>query len=464
MNLAEEIFRRAAPEAPAIFHGGRVVSYAELDALSADRARSIRQSADAAAIRIPRVGLEGHDSVDYTASALGILRAGGCFIPVATGLAAPEKENLLQSTRAHWVLHAADGSCPEAVHPFSDPPWQDAFESLNPAFVRFSSGTTGDAKGIVLSHETLLERVVAANAGMRIGPDDRVLWVLPMAHHFAASIMVYLFHGAAVILPEAPLAAGILDAGTKHRATVLYAAPFHLDLLARSGTGSLDSLRLAVSTTAPLRVETAERFSKRFGIAPCQALGIIEIGLPCINHDDRTGHPESVGLPQPGFEIEIRDEDGTPLARGKEGLLHIRGPGMLDAYLSPWKLRREILDVRGFFKTGDFAVMDEKGRLRILGRAAAVISTGGIKFFPEEVERILCGHPAVAAARVSGEPHALFGAVPKAEIQMCAGASAPTVAELREWCAQFLSHHKIPVRFEFVNGIPLTAGGKIRRV
>jgi long-chain acyl-CoA synthetase len=155
---------------------------------------------------------------------------------------------------------------------------------LNPAFIRFSSGTTGTSKGIVISHESLLARVTAANRGLRIGPEDRVVWILPMAHHFAVSIMLYLLHGATTIIENSHLAEDVLNAGTKHGGTVLYGAPFHHALLATEGSGrAWPTLRLAVSTAATLPLATAQAFDQRYGVALSQGLGIIEVGLPLLN-------------------------------------------------------------------------------------------------------------------------------------------------------------------------------------
>ena len=127
------------------------------------------------------------------------------------------------------------------------------------------------------------------------------------------------------------------------------------------------------------------------------------------------------GRPQPAFEAELRGEPPT---------LHLRGPGFLDAYLSPWKPRAEILDEKGWFATGDIASIDTEGRVVLIGRSKAVIGVGGMKFFPEEVEAVLNSHPAVERSRVLGRPHPDFGMVPVAEVVAKADAVPPKPAEL----------------------------------
>lgn len=455
MNIAEEIFKKANPSAPAVLHRDQITTYGDLERLSALVAEKLRPSI--ANNTAARVGLSCPDSADYIAMALGILRAGGCFVPLAPELAEPERQKLTDEVALDAVLRCDKNGevqiVPIPTRP-TEPPWLKELEKLAPAFIRFSSGTTGDSKGIVLSHRTLLERITAANAGLAISPEDRILWVLPMSHHFAVSIMLYLWHGAAVVLPESHLAGDILAAAIRHQATVFYAAPFHFESLSGSGTDKWPGLRLAVSTTAGLSTETARRFAEIHGVFPAQALGIIECGLPCLNLPSPENLPQSVGCPQPAFEAELR---------GAPAKLHLRGPGFLDAYLSPWKPRAEILDAEGWFATGDIASIDAEGRVVLLGRAAAVIGVGGMKFFPEEVEEVLNSHPAVQRSRVFGRSHPNFGMVPVAELLLKTDEIPPKTAELFTLCRRQLSRHKIPAEIRFVDDIPLTPSGKIKR-
>lgn len=455
MNIAEEIFKKANPAAPAVLHGDEITTYGYLERRSAFLAKKLGPfltNKPAA-----RLGLSCQDSADYIAMALGILRAGGCFVPIAPELTEPERQKLTEEVALDLMLRRDENGEVhfEPIPPRpAEPPWLGELQKLDPAFIRFSSGTTGDSKGIVLSHRTLLERITAANAGLAISPIDRVLWVLPMSHHFAVSIMLYLWHGAAVVLPESNLSSDILAAAIRHQATVFYAAPFHFESLSGRGADKWQGLRLAVSTTTGLSTETARRFAEVHGVFPAQALGIIECGLPCLNLPSPENLPQSVGRPQPAFEAELF---------GEPAKLHLRGTGFLDAYLSPWKPRTEILDADGWFATGDIASIDPEGRVVLLGRAAAVIGVGGMKFFPEEVEEVLNSHPAVERSRVFGRPHPDFGMVTVAELLLIADAIPPKNSELFSLCRRQLSRHKIPAEIRFVDEIPLTPSGKIKR-
>jgi long-chain acyl-CoA synthetase len=453
MNIAEEIFKKADPAAVAIFHAGQETTYAELDKKSAAIAGQLRPLFES--LPCPRVGLQCPDGADYIAHALGILRAGGCFVPIATELSGPERERLIEEVHLDVIVkqtQACGVLLESPAHASPPPDWIKPLTEIRPAFIRFTSGTTGSAKGITLSHKTLLDRITAANDRLGITPADRILWVLPMSHHFAVSIMLYLWHGAGIVLPHSNLPGDLLEASKRCGATVLYAAPFHYEMLCGAASGEGIHWRLAVSTTAPLSTSTAERFSKKFGIYPSQALGIIEVGLPCLNFPTPARRPASIGRPQASFQAKLQDSQ-----------LLLRGPGCLDAYLSPWQPRSEILDDEGWFATGDIAEIDDEGFITLLGRTSTAISIGGMKFFPDEVEAVLNTHPAVQLSRVMARSHPDFGMVPVAEVVLVSGAPAPPRLELLKLCRRELSAHKVPIEIRFVDDIPQTPSGKIKR-
>ena len=425
---------------------------------------------------VPRVGLACGNGVDYIAIALGILKAGGCLVPVADELTEAERAEVIGRTGLSGLIlgkaelwrrdeaQSFEKSTGAAWVPLGGG-WLEherAFSDLDPAFIRFSSGTTGRSKGVVLSHTKLRERIVAANAALEIGPGDRVLWMLPMAHHFAVSIVLYLYHGACTIIGNSHLAAEILETAKATRATVIYGAPFHHSLLAADPGGyAWPDLRLAVSTAAPLTAAVARGFRERFGKSLVQGLGIIEIGLPLLNTGGASDSPTAVGRPLPAFDVELRDEEGVSVAVGKVGELWIKGPGMFDAYLSPWQPVEEIC-IDGWFATGDLAEIDAAGRIYLKGRKKSVLNVSGMKVFPEEVEQVLERHPAVRRCRVAGLQHPVLGTVPVAEVILHDGKTA-AARELITWCRGALSIYKAPVRVKFVDDLPMTASGKIRR-
>ena len=373
-------------------------------------------------------------------------------MPLASELAAPERERVIRETGVGAIVdaHGEIRELPVSPDPGFD---EEKLASLNPAFIRFSSGTTGTSKGVVISHETLLARVTAANRGLRIGPEDRIVWILPMAHHFAVSIMLYLLHGATTVIVNSHLGEDILSAGIQHGGTVLYGAPFHHALLAAEPSGRpWPTLRLAVSVAATLPLPTAQAFDARYGVPLSQGLGVIEVGLPLLNLLSAREKPGSVGRPLPDFQAEVRAGDE----------LYLRGPGIFDAYLRPWRLRDEVL-ADGWFRTGDLARIDADGDIFLLGRSHSVINVGGLKCFPEEIEAVLNELPGVAVSRVKGREHPRFGAVPVAEIEARDPAQPPTAGEMATHCRRALASYKVPVSFQIVERIQRTASGKIQR-
>ncbi len=446
MNIVDDIFAEADRRAVALICGDEEITYGQLIARADAAARVI---ATTAAVR---VGLDCPNGIAHVVLALAIVRAGKCLVPLANELAAPERERIIRETGVGAIVDAA-GTVREVAPPASPDFDEKALAALNPAFIRFSSGTTGTSKGVVLSHESLDERITAANRGLGIGPDDRVVWILPMAHHFAVSIMLYLRQGAATIIVNSHLAEDVLAAGGRHGGTVLYGAPFHHALLAAEGSGlPWPTLRLAVSVAARLPLKTARAFEARYGLPLSQALGIIEVGLPLLNLRAASGNPSSVGRPLPDYHVEVRTG----------GELFVRGPGMFDAYLRPWRRRADVLD-DGWFRTGDLASVDADGDVTLLGRSHSVINVGGLKCFPEEIEAVLAEVPGVAAARVFGKENARFGAVPAAEIEPRDPAQPPTASLLASSCRKALASYKVPVSFRFVERVQRTASGKIQR-
>lgn len=455
MNIVSSIFERHADDAVAIIHERGSLTYRELHERVKRIAASLRLDPLWPRSGIPRVALSFPSGPDYIALALSILEAGGCFLPVPDELTPRERDQLLSVTAAD-LLMTGESQIVALKHESVPVFPVEELHALNPAFIRFSSGTTGKAKGIVLSHESLLDRITAANQVLQIHQGDRVLWMLPMAHHFAVSIVLYLYFGATTVLVPSGSRDGLLKPARDHRVTVIYGSPYHFAMLsAEKDAERLPDLRLAVSTAFALPECTARLFLEKFGLPLRQGLGIIEAGLPMLNIDAAKSKPTSIGKPTPSFAAMLDEETGELL---------LDGPGMLDAYLSPWQTRDSILRDGDWLPTGDIAERDADGCYFLRGRTRTIINVGGLKCFPEEVEEILRQHPSVAAARVVGRPHPGLGAAPVAEIVLSDSIAQPSPQELRKHCQQQLAAYKVPVVFQFVPSLPLTSSGKISRV
>jgi len=471
-TVLDAIRRHAAerPDAPAWIadrgdEARAVGSYGEL----MERAEAFARALDAAGL-VPgeRWGLLAPQGEGFVEHALAILAARGCLVPIPEDTAGPPLDAFAERARLHGLVRLGrDGALDVARRPTPrrlDGSGDADFSALHPAYLRFTSGTTHRRKGVILGHARILERLAAANRGLGIGPDDRILWLLPMAHHFVVSVLLYLRFGATILLPKGSLARDVLAFAGRERATVFYASPYHYNLMAKdAGAVPLPDVRLAISTAEGLRPEIAERFRARFGLPLRQALGIIEVGLPVIDLEDPL--PGALGRPLPDYDVWLRGEDGTPVSGSspeRTGEICIRGPGLFDAYLEPWTPAARLLEPDGF-RTGDQGWLDAGGRLHLAGRRANRINMAGMKFFSEEVEAVLDALPGVRRSRVSARAHPHLGEIPVAELELEEGAVPPDRKALMAECREQLASYKVPRQFEIVESLPLTATGKLER-
>ena len=461
MNLIELLDGSAhsGPGRTAFIDGSNRVSYADLMQIVSGMAAELRGQNLAPG---SRVGLHYPNSVQYVALTFALWRVGAVVVPIPMESTPEEIATLSHSMQLAAVLarQSQPGSVALGAETFftpHDPASLADNHGLNIAFIRFTSGTTSARKGVVLCHESIRDRIQTANQALRIGPDDTILWGLPMAHHFLITIVLYLSRGATIVLTRHTLSRPMLEAINDTRATVLYAAPFHFALLARDTSElAMPSVRLAVSTTCALPQDVAVDFAARFGLPLVQGLGVIELGLVSLNTDDPRGRWNSVGRPLADFRVRIvaPDKDGC-------GEVAVSGPGMLDAYADPWLSREQVLR-DGWFYTGDIGRLDADGFLFLISRKTAVINLAGRKVFPEEIESVINRHPAVVESRVFGRIHSHLGEVVEAELVL--KQPDADLNSVRAFCREHLAAFKIPSRLHVVSALPRTpTTGKILR-
>lgn len=340
---------------------------------------------------------------------------------------------------------------------------QGNMNDLNPAFIRFTSGTTGQSKGVILSHETIYDRIHMANNVLKIEKTDSILWVLPMSHHFTVSIVSYLSFGASIILckPFPPLS--FWNSVQQFHATVIYGTPIHYEMLTcdvniHAQSKKDHQLRLAVSTTTLLPAKTAQIFFQQYNIGISQAYGLIEVGLPCVNNEYPTIKMNSVGRINPNFMLRLEDIEIDE----KHQLIWIKGKGMLDAYYFPWQTRDQILS-DGWFCTGDLGYCDSDQFLYLTGRIKEVLNVAGYKCYPDEIENVLIEHPKVKEAHVFPHSHHRLGDVPWALVVLDSNLSSNAELDLKKYCSLFLASEKIPQRILFVDELPKNQDIKIIR-
>ncbi|MFP4027665.1 MAG: class I adenylate-forming enzyme family protein [Candidatus Brocadiia bacterium] len=425
-----------------------------------------------------RVAFRCEDGIEYIAWSLALLESGAAIVPVSTDLTQTETNETLERIDVHGFLSQAEnpGSSPEGEvltgHGFEeDFLWQareprgtapEECEELNAAFIRFSSGTTGASKGVVLTHQSIIDRTDAANEALGISPEDIILWVLSMSHHFVVSILLFLRKGATIVIGHRDFPTSLLDAATEGDITFIYASPVHYEILAETDAVSAEDLgnvRIAISTAMKLPPAIARSFAEKFGFELAEAYGIIEVGLPFINLNPGRTSRGSVGRMLDAYKLKIDNKDDSGV-----GEVFVRGQGMFDAYFSPWCPREEALE-DGWFRTGDLGKLDEEDNLQIVGRSKTVIVCAGMKVFPVEVEAVLNAHPAVEESLVYGADHPTYGQIPEARI-VPADPEADTAEltdQLRKFCYDRLTAYKVPKAFIFVEDLPRTPSGKLVR-
>ena len=430
-------------------------------------------------------------SLAWVATLWGIWRAGGVAVPLALQHPPPELAYTLDdagavavvaspelASRVEPLARERDLPClttdDALAGPAAEPP--AALEPDDPALIVYTSGTTGRPKGAVLTHDNLEAQVQSLAEAWAWSGDDRILEFLPLHHvHGIVNIVLSALSAGAVceILPcfDAEdvwrrLAAGrttlFMAVPTIYRRliTAWEAAP---DARRRELSAAARRLRLMVSGSAALPVETLERWREITGHTLLERYGMTEIGMALGNPLEGERRPGSVGRPFPGVRARLVDERGRPVEDGVSGEIEIRGANVFSEYLGrPEATRDAFRD--GWFRTGDMAVREADGYFRILGRSSVdILKTGGEKVSALEIEATLRQNDAVDDCAVVGVPHPDWGEEVAAAIVLTADASSDAfdVDDLRAWARERLAAYKVPRRFLAVAELPRNALGKV---
>lgn len=470
---------RKWPAETALAGAARGLSYGELAAA----AGALADELGAAGVRPgDKLGLMFPNGPELAAAFFAAARLEAIVVPVSPALKAPEvaelaREMALDGFCCDAVFHSSvpgRGECrcvsiagaPALFHTADlgpTPPEERArLRAAGAAMIRFSSGTTSAAKGIVVSHATLFERMEAQSADLPLIPGETILWLQPLTMAFAGNLYVFLSRGARLVIAGAVDMAQLAALLGRYPVTQIYAPPISYRMMLNDEalfSGGLDGVKHLISTSAPLPDPTAEAFRRRFGREVLQYYGLGECARASANWSEDPQKRGSIGKPAGGYEFRL---EGAPDAPGAAvGELLLSGPGLLDAYYKPWRPRAEILE-DGWFRTGDVARRDADGYYWIVGRTKDVINVGGVKVFPYQMEEILAGHPAVEEALVYGAPEPRFGEVPRAKVKLRPGAACGE-KDLLQYANAGLSVFKWLRGVEFVDEIPRTVTGKPRR-
>jgi long-chain acyl-CoA synthetase len=338
-----------------------------------------------------------------------------------------------------------------------------------PAFILYTSGTTGRAKGVLLTVHGMLWIAAACWAPITgLSERDTMLSPLPLFHSYALnlSVLSVLATGASVHIMEkfsTGEAVRLLKTG---EFTYFPGVPtmFHYLLQATRGDSDvkISNLRLCVSAGAIMPATLNREFEQRFGIPLLDGYGITETStMVTMNWPTGTRVPGSCGFPVPGLAVRIVDASGRDVAPGREGELIVRGPNVMPGYHNkPEETRNALRD--GWYCTGDLARSDENGFLTITGRLKELIIRGGQNIAPAEIEEVVNTFAAVLDCAVVGVPHQHLGEVPALFVVPRPGSAIETDALLAH-CRAHLSAYKVPQVVRLIAEIPRTGSGKIIR-
>ncbi|MCW2684553.1 MAG: Fatty-acyl-CoA synthase [Blastococcus sp.] len=426
---------------------------------------------------------------------LGVALAGMTLVPVNPRSRPAELEHALRLSGAVRLYAAVDaGGNPAADHAAEAAPrlpalqgvrrcgddWRASIERAEPgvlpvvdpqtlAQVQFTSGTTGRAKGVRITHSGMV--ATGRAFADRLAPAAGRVWMNPMPlFHTAGNVLGVVgalwARAEHVVLPFAP--APVLRAMADRRATLLSAAPTLLDLLAAHpdlpGTdlSALQVLFTGGMTVTPAFVDRVEsvfgaRLSITFGMT--ETCGAVLMTAP--TDPDRVRR-ETVGAPLAGTDVRIAGPDGSAVPPSVPGELWVRGARITRGYLDDPTATAEAIDADGWLHTGDLAEMADDGACRVVGRIKDMIKTGGENVSPVEVEELLVRHPDVDRAAVVGVPDERWGELVVAFV-VPAGDRDPDPEALAEFCRNGLSPFKVPRLWRVVDDLPMTASAKVQR-
>ena len=332
----------------------------------------------------------------------------------------------------------------------------------------FTSGTTGNPKGVIHSHNTTLSTCRTLNTDMRVTEDDVFLVYLPLGLNWGYLTLVQaIMAGARVVLLDQFSAAAALDLIRRERVTYIPTAPAsiiamlnHPDL----GQFDLSSLRVVITGGASCPIETIREFRARMHGHLIELYGMLETGFHTYTRlaDDPEAVTGTVGTVSSGLGIRIIDDAGRDVPPRAEGEIAALGPSVHLGYHKNPTANAELFTADGWFRTGDLGQFDAAGNVKIVGRLKEMINRGGKKFFPREIEEILYTHPKILHAAIVGVPDPRLGernclcVIPRAGQQL---ALDEVVAYLKDDVATF----KLPETIEIFDELPFTPTGKIQR-
>ena len=451
-----------AGDRPVFVEGGIArLRYSELDSAVAGWAAALRRRGLSPGDRIL---VQAEKSVEGALLYLASLRAGLIHVPLNTAYTEAELAYFVEDAEPGLVVGDA-----ELARLAAEVRQGDSFDTVprardDLAAILYTSGTTGRSKGAMLSHGNLASNALVLKDYWRWREGDVLIHALPIYHVHGLFVALHgaLLNGSTMLWHRVFEAGAVI--ADLERATILMGVPtFYVRLAAdsRLTRDCVANMRLFVSGSAPLLESTFAQFESRTGHRILERYGMTEAGMICSNPYDGERLPGTVGFPLPGISVRIADEQGEEVARGAPGVIETRGPNLFKGYWRKPEKTAEEMRPGGWFVTGDVAVMDETGRVSIVGRAKDLIIAGGLNIYPREIELAIDAVPGVGESAVIGVPHPDLGEAVVAVVTR----SDPALEEaaLLAAIAPRLARFKQPRRVIFADALPRNAMGKVQK-
>ncbi|KZE42969.1 acyl-CoA synthetase [Microbacterium sp. T32] len=476
-----------------IFGDDRRLSYADL-ATAVERAAAV--FADHGVGRGDRVAYLGENSPEFLVTLFGAAHLGAVFVPVNTRLAAPEIAHVLADSGARVLVHdasfadrvaAAVSTAPVAHVIGTGASGRDGEPGLarlldravtapppddvgldDPAALVYTSGTTGRAKGAVLTHGNLTWVSMNTIIDYDLVSSDVSLMISPLFHvaSLGMGALPALLKGATVVLENGFEAGRALDLIERHGVTVVSGVPTTYQLMAdhpewsRTDVSSLRTLTCGGSAVPP---RIREAYEAR-GLSFTQGYGMTETspGATSLSAAMTRAKAGSVGLPHFFTDVRVVGVDGMPAPARAVGEIQVRGPNVFAGYHGLPDATTAAFAADGWFRSGDLGYLDEDGYLYIADRLKDLIISGGENIYPAEVEGLILGIPGITGVAVIGIPDEKWGEVPIALVTVADGVSVDTESVRAELTGQ-IARYKIPKTVTVVDDLPRTASGKVRK-
>jgi long-chain acyl-CoA synthetase len=450
------------------------------DDLALDNAGFLERVRQAAAVLAARgvgagdvVAIVLPNRVELVVALFATWRLGAAATTVNPALTRPEMQYQVHDAGAKVIVGSGlelDGDILDvealtgAAADDAPPPADVKGEDL--ALLIYTSGTTGKPKGVMLDHTNLLSMSEGAREWLQITEADHSLLILPLFHAngIVAGTMTPLLAGGRVTIAARFSPKTFFSLVAKARPTYFSAVPAiyaMLSALDEAAEADTTSLRFVICGAAPMPAELIKRVEERFGVVLVEGYGLSEgtVASTINPLDGRPRKPGTVGLPLPGQEVAIVDDEGQHLPQGGRGEVILRGPNIMRGYLNKPEETAKALR-NGWLHTGDVGYLDEDGYLVLVDRIKDMIIRGGENIYPKEIESVLYTHDGVLEAAVIGRPDDVLGEVVVAYVAPRPDADVE-VEELHELCRGQLAKYKLPVLIELVDELPKNPVGKI---